>query len=194
MAEEHEGDFRLTANQNVIIANVPEARRAAIEAIVDEYGMTKGAGALRRNSIACVAMPTCGLALAESERFLPGLMDDLEASLAKHGLQDEEITIRSTGCPNGCARPFIAEIGLVGRGPERYHLYLGAAFDGSRLNKLYREDASPAEVVSTLDPLFAEFAKGKQAGEHFGDYLIRAGHVTKTTNGPDFHTQTGALR
>lgn len=88
-------------------------------------------------------MPTCGLALAESERFLPGLMDDLEASLAKHGLQEEEITIRSTGCPNGCARPFIAEIGLVGRGPERYHLYLGAAFDGSRLSKLYREDASP---------------------------------------------------
>ena len=105
MAEEHEGDFRLTANQNVIIANVPEARRAAIEAIVDEYGMTKGAGALRRNSIACVAMPTCGLALAESERFLPGLMDDLEASLAKHGLQDEEITIRSTGCPNRPREP-----------------------------------------------------------------------------------------
>lgn len=194
VAEEHEGDFRLTANQNVIIANVPSEKRAAIEAIVDEYGMTKGAGALRRNSIACVAMPTCGLALAESERFLPGLMDDLEASLAKHGLQDEEITIRSTGCPNGCARPFIAEIGLVGRGPERYHLYLGAAFDGSRLGKLYREDASPAEVVSTLDPLFAEFAKGKQAGEHFGDYLIRAGHVTKTINGPDFHEKTGALK
>ena len=194
IAEVHKGDFRLTANQNVIIANVPEAQRAAIEALVDEYGLTKGAGALRRNSIACVAMPTCGLALAESERFLPGLMDDLEASLAKHGLQDEEITIRSTGCPNGCARPFIAEIGLVGRGPERYHLYLGAAFDGSRLSKLYREDASPSEVVSTLDPLFAEFATAKQAGEHFGDYLIRAGHVAKTTNGPDFHERIGALK
>lgn len=194
IAEVHKGDFRLTANQNVIIANVPEAQRAAIEALVDEYGLTKGAGALRRNSIACVAMPTCGLALAESERFLPGLMDDLEASLAKHGLQDEEITIRSTGCPNGCARPFIAEIGLVGRGPERYHLYLGAAFDGSRLSKLYREDASPSEVVSTLDPLFAEYATAKQAGEHFGDYLIRAGHVAKTTNGPDFHERIGALK
>ncbi|MCJ2023793.1 NADPH-dependent assimilatory sulfite reductase hemoprotein subunit [Methylobacterium sp. J-067] len=194
IAEVHKGDFRLTANQNVIIANVPEAQRAAIEALVDEYGLTKGAGALRRNSIACVAMPTCGLALAESERFLPSLMDDLEASLAKHGLQDEEITIRSTGCPNGCARPFIAEIGLVGRGPERYHLYLGAAFDGSRLSKLYREDASPSEVVSTLDPLFAEYATAKQAGEHFGDYLIRAGHVAKTTNGPDFHERIGALK
>ncbi len=194
IAEVHQGDFRLTANQNVIIANVPAAKRASIEALVDEYGLTKGAGALRRNSIACVAMPTCGLALAESERFLPGLMDDLEASLSKHGLQDEEITIRSTGCPNGCARPFLAEIGLVGRGPERYHLYLGAAFDGSRLSKLYREDASPSEVVSTLDPLFAEFAQAKQAGEHFGDYLIRAGHVAKTTNGPDFHERTGALK
>ncbi|MDP4024208.1 NADPH-dependent assimilatory sulfite reductase hemoprotein subunit [Methylobacterium sp. NEAU 140] len=194
IAEVHEGDFRLTANQNVIIANVPEAQRAAIEALVDEYGLTKGAGALRRNSIACVALPTCGLALSESERFLPGLMDELETSLARHGLQDEPITIRSTGCPNGCARPFIAEIALVGRGPERYHLYLGAAFDGSRLGKLYREDASPAEIVETLDPLFADYAKGRKKGEHFGDFLIRAGHVARTVNGPDFHDRTGALK
>jgi sulfite reductase (NADPH) hemoprotein beta-component len=194
IAQVHEGDFRLTANQNVIIANVPGAKRAEIEALVDQYGITKGAGALRRNSIACVALPTCGLALAESERYLPSLMTELEESLATHGLAEEEITIRSTGCPNGCARPFIAEIGLVGRGPERYHLYLGAAFDGSRLGKLYKEDVAASDIRDTLDPLFADFAKGRKPGEHFGDYLIRAGHVARTVNGPDFHDRTGALK
>lgn len=194
IAEIHEGDFRLTGNQNVIIANVPAAKRAEIEALVDQYGMMKGASALRRNSMACVALPTCGLALAESERYLPSLMDELEASLASHGLQDDEITIRMTGCPNGCARPFIAEIGLVGRGPERYHLYLGAAFDGSRLGKLYAEDVSASEIKTLLDPLFAAYARNKQAGERFGDYLIRDGYVTRTINGPDFHESTGALK
>ena len=194
IAEVHEGDFRLTGNQNVIIANVPAARKAEIDALVDEYGLTKGAGALRRNALACVALPTCGLALAESERYLPDLIGELEESLARHGLAEEEITIRSTGCPNGCARPFISEIGLVGRGPERYHLYLGAAFDGSRLSKLYREDVPASEIRSTLDPLFADYAKGRKTGEHFGDYLIRAGHVARTTNGPDFHDRTGALK
>lgn len=194
IAEIHEGDFRLTGNQNVIIANVPAEKRAEIEALVDQYGLTKGASALRRNSIACVALPTCGLALAESERYLPDLMTELETSLASHGLQDDEITIRMTGCPNGCARPYIAEIGFVGRGPERYHLYLGAAFDGSRLSKLYAEDVTTTEIKAILDPLFAAYAKNKQKGERFGDYLIRDGFVTRTTNGPDFHENTGALK
>ena len=194
IAEVHEGDFRLTGNQNVIIANVPAAKKAEIDALVAEYGLTNGAGALRRNALACVALPTCGLALAESERYLPDLVSELEESLASHGLQDEDITIRSTGCPNGCARPFISEIGLVGRGPERYHLYLGAAFDGSRLSKLYREDVQASEIRGILDPLFADFAKNRQPGEHFGDFVIRAGHVAKTTNGPDFHARTGALK
>ena len=194
IAEVHQGDFRLTGNQNVIIANVPAEKRAEIDALVDEYGLTRGASALRRSSLACVALPTCGLALAESERYLPDLMTELEESLASHGLAEEEITIRSTGCPNGCARPFISEIGLVGRGPERYHLYLGAAHDGSRLSKLYKEDVAASEIRDTLDPLFADYARGRQSGEHFGDYLIRAGHVARTTNGPDFHDRTGALK
>ncbi len=194
IAEIHEGDFRLTGNQNVIIANVPAEKRAEIEALVDQYGLTKGASALRRNSIACVALPTCGLALAESERYLPDLMTELETSLASHGLQDDEITIRMTGCPNGCARPYIAEIGFVGRGPERYHLYLGAAFDGSRLSKLYAEDVTTTEIKAILDPLFAAYAKNKRTGERFGDYLIRDGFVTRTINGPDFHENTGALK
>ncbi|MDO9425766.1 MAG: NADPH-dependent assimilatory sulfite reductase hemoprotein subunit [Methylobacterium sp.] len=194
IAEIHEGDFRLTGNQNVIIANVPSDKRAEIEALVDQHGMMKGASALRRNSMACVALPTCGLALAESERYLPDLMTELETSLASHGLAEDEITIRMTGCPNGCARPFIAEIGLVGRGPERYHLYLGAAFDGSRLGKLYGEDVTASEIKTILDPLFAAYAKNKQPGERFGDYLIRDGYVTKTINGPDFHEKIGPLK
>jgi sulfite reductase (NADPH) hemoprotein beta-component len=134
------------------------------------------------------------LALAESERYLPDLMTELETSLASHGLANDEITIRMTGCPNGCARPFIAEIGLVGRGPERYHLYLGAAFDGSRLGKLYAEDVTASDIKTILDPLFAAYAKNKQPGERFGDYLIRDGFVTRTINGPDFHEKTGALK
>ncbi|TXM79131.1 NADPH-dependent assimilatory sulfite reductase hemoprotein subunit [Methylobacterium sp. WL69] len=194
IAEIHEGDFRLTGNQNVIIANVPSDKRAEIEALVDQHGMMKGASALRRNSMACVALPTCGLALAESERYLPDLMTELETSLASHGLAEDEITIRMTGCPNGCARPFIAEIGLVGRGPERYHLYLGAAFDGSRLGKLYGEDVTASEIKTILDPLFAAYAKNKQPGERFGDYLIRDGYVTRTINGPDFHEKIGPLK
>ncbi len=194
IAELHEGDFRLTGNQNVIVANVPEGKRPEIEAIVEQYGLLKGAGALRRNSIACVALPTCGLALAESERYLPDLLTELEASLAAHGLAEDEITIRMTGCPNGCARPFIAEIGLVGRGPERYHLYLGAAFDGSRLGKLYAEDVKAAEIKAILDPLFAAYAKGRTKGERFGDFLVRTGYVARTGNGPDFHANTGALK
>ncbi|ACL56794.1 NADPH-dependent assimilatory sulfite reductase hemoprotein subunit [Methylobacterium nodulans] len=194
IAEVHQGDFRLTGNQNVIVANVPADRKSEIDALVAEYGLNLGVTALRRNSLACVALPTCGLALAESERFMPGLLTELEESLAAHGLQDEDITIRMTGCPNGCARPYIAEIGFVGRGPERYNLYLGAAFDGSRLSKLYAEDVAAKDIRATLDPLFAAYARDRQPGERFGDFVIRAGFVAKTINGPDFHDRTGALK
>ena len=194
IAEVHAGEFRLTANQNVMIANVAPDAREAIEALVAEYGLTAGAGALRRNSMACVALPTCGLALAESERYLPDLLTILEGRLAAHGLADDEITIRMTGCPNGCARPYIAEIGLVGKGPGRYNLYLGAAFDGSRLGKLYGDNLDEPGIVAALDPLFARYAEDRQAGERFGDFLIRAGHVARTENGPDFHSDTGSRR
>ncbi|MGY2051900.1 NADPH-dependent assimilatory sulfite reductase hemoprotein subunit [Methylobacterium sp. JK268] len=194
IAEIHDGDFRLTGNQNVIVANVSAEKRAEVEALVAEYGLTTGASALRRNSLACVALPTCGLALAESERYMPDLLTELERGLAAHGLQDDEITIRMTGCPNGCARPFIAEIGFVGRGPERYNVYLGAAFDGSRLSKLYADDVMAKDIPALLDPLFAAYARDRQPGERFGDFVIRAGYVARTTNGPDFHDGTGALK
>lgn len=188
--------FRMTPNQSLILSDVKPKDRAEIDALLEAHNIAPKqiSSQLRANSMACVALPTCALAMAESERYLPELITKIEGILGKYDLLEEPITIRSTGCPNGCARPFISEIGLVGRGPERYHLYLGAAHDGSRLSKLYKEDVAASEIRSTLDPLFADYAKGRQPGEHFGDYLIRAGHVARTTNGPDFHERTGALK
>ena len=187
IAQVHEGEIRITPNQNLIIANIAEDKRAEIEALAAEHGLSGQAGALRRNAMACVALPTCALALAESERYLPSLITKLEARLAAHGLAEKDITLRMTGCPNGCARPYIAEIGLVGKGPGRYNLYLGAAHDGSRLSKLYAEDLDDAGIVSALDPVFAAYSSDRQKGEHFGDFCIRAGYVAKTMNGLDFH-------
>ena len=194
IAECHDGDFRLTTNQNVIIANVAQENREMIEALVREHALASGASALRRNAMACVALPTCGLALAESERYLPDLITALEQKLAAHALAEDEIVIRMTGCPNGCARPYLAEIGLVGKGPGRYNLYLGAAFDGSRLNKLYAEDLDHDGIFETLDPLFAAYAAGRQPGERFGAFVIRAGFIAATANGRDFHENTGPRR
>jgi sulfite reductase (NADPH) hemoprotein beta-component len=187
IAAVHEGEIRITPNQNLIVANIAEGKRAEIEALVTEHRMDARAGALRRNSMACVALPTCGLALAESERYLPDLITALEARLVAHGLSDDDIVIRMTGCPNGCARPYLAEIGLVGKGPGRYNLYLGAAFDGSRLSKLYAEDLAHDGIVAALDPILAAYAVERQQGERFGDFAIRAGFVAKTGNGRDFH-------
>jgi sulfite reductase (NADPH) hemoprotein beta-component len=194
IAEIHTGDMRLTANQNVIIANVAKADRAAIEEVVARYRLVQPASGLRRNAMACVALPTCGLALAESERYLPDLLDALDERLAAYGLGEDDIVIRMTGCPNGCARPYLAEIGLVGKGPGRYNLYLGAAFDGSRLSKLYAEDLEHEAIIAALDPLFAAYAKEREPAERFGDFAIRAGFVAKTANGADFHANSGAKR
>ena len=194
IAEIHTGDMRLTANQNVIVANVAKEDRAAIEAIVKQYNLVQPASGLRRNSMACVALPTCGLALAECERYLPELLDALDQRLAAYGLSDDDIVIRMTGCPNGCARPYLAEIGLVGKGPGRYNLYLGAAFDGSRLSKLYAEDLEHGAIIAALDPLFAAYAKEREPNERFGAFVIRAGFVARTENGRDFHADSGARR
>ncbi|WP_210209517.1 NADPH-dependent assimilatory sulfite reductase hemoprotein subunit [Pseudolabrys sp. GY_H] len=188
------GDIRITPNQNLIIANVPVEKQAQIDEIAKANGLLAPWSGLRRNSMACVALPTCGLALAESERYLPQLMDALDESLSRHGLSADEIVIRMTGCPNGCARPYLAEIGLVGKGPGRYNLYLGAAFDGSRLSKLYAESLDHDGIVTALDPVFAAYARERQAGEHFGDYTVRAGFVAQTSNGRDFHANTRARR
>ncbi len=191
IARIHDGDFRITPNQNLIITSVPTDRQAEIERIARDAGLLAPWSGLRRNSMACVALPTCGLALAESERYLPDLIDALDKSLATHGLSADDIVIRMTGCPNGCARPYIAEIGLVGKGPGRYNLYLGAAFDGSRMSKLYMPDLDHDGIVAALDPIFAAYAAKRENGEHFGDFTIRAGFVAKTSNGADFHANSG---
>ena len=194
IAEIHDGDIRLTGNQNVVIANVAPDKRAAVEALIADHGVATDISALRRNAMACVALPTCGLALAESERYLPDLVTALEQRLAAHGLADDDIVIRMTGCPNGCARPYLAEIGLVGKGPGRYNLYLGAAFEGTRLSKLFAEDLDHDGIVAALDPVFAAYVKERRLGERFGDFVIRAGFVARTENGKDFHADVGAKR
>lgn len=189
IAKVHDGDFRLTANQNLIIANVSPANRPAIEKLLAEYGIKDShlKSALRLNSMACVALPTCGLSLAEAERYLPTLITELEESLEENGLRHDAITIRMTGCPNGCARPFIAEIGFVGRGPAAYNVYLGGGFAGQRLSKLYRENLPADKIKPLLAPIFARYAKERNEGERFGDFCIRNGYVTATVQGPDFH-------
>ena len=187
IARIHKGDFRLTANQNVIIASVGARQKKAIQKLVDQYGLSSPTTGLRRNAMACVALPTCGLALAESERYLPDLVTALEGVLDKAGLAEDDIVIRMTGCPNGCARPYLAEIGLVGRAPGVYNLYLGAAFDGSRLNKLYRQDVDHDAIVGALTPLLQAYAKQRLKGERFGDFVIRQGVITSSGNGAAFH-------
>jgi sulfite reductase (NADPH) hemoprotein beta-component len=194
IAQMHDDEFRITPNQHLIIANVLVEKQAEVERIAREAHLLAPWSGLRRNSMACVALPTCGLAVAESERYLPTLLDALDERLAAHGLSADDIVIRMTGCPNGCARPYLAEIGLVGKGPGRYNLYLGAAYDGSRLSKLYAEDLDHAAIVARLDPIFAAYAAQRGKGERFGDFTIRAGYVARTGNGRDFHANTGAGR
>lgn len=189
IAKVHKGTLRVTPNQNLAIADVTPAERPVIQALLEEWGLADqgGAGVLRRNAMACVALPTCGLAMAESERYLPSLLSKIEAQLARHGLAEEPITLRMTGCPNGCARPYIAEIAFTGRAPGKYNLYLGGGFYGQRLNKLYRENIGEAAILTELDALFARFAGERQPGEHFGDFVIRAGIVPAVTEGRHFN-------
>ncbi len=185
----HKGDFRLTPNQNLIISNVKEYDKERITGLLRVFRIenSRQASPLRLHSMACVAFPTCGLAMAESERYLPSLIDRIDKLLSAHGLPDEAITIRMTGCPNGCARPYIAEIGLVGKGPGHYNLYLGAGFAGDRLNKLYRENIDEEEILATLDPLFARYVGERKDGERFGDFVVRIGIVVEVTAGKEFH-------
>ncbi|MFT4175971.1 MAG: NADPH-dependent assimilatory sulfite reductase hemoprotein subunit [Luteolibacter sp.] len=189
IAKIHDGDFRLTANQNLMIANVSPEKRDAIERLLEEYGIKDShhQSGLRLNSLACVALPTCGLALAEAERYLPSVVDELEEVIEENGLRHDAITIRMTGCPNGCGRPFISEIGFVGRSPGCYNVYLGGGFHGQRLSKLYRENVPGSQLKTLLSPIIADYAMNRIEGERFGDFVIRAGYVAKTHQGGDFH-------
>jgi len=188
IARVHRGTFRLTANQNLVVAGVRTEDRAAIDAILAEhFPDIDHFSILRRTAIACVALPTCGLAMAESERYLPSLLDKIEAILVENGLSGEPITIRMSGCPNGCSRPYIAEIGLTGRAPGKYNLYLGGGFHGERLNRMIRENVGEATILEVLAEVLARYARDRQTGEHFGDFTIRAGIVREVTEGRFFN-------
>jgi sulfite reductase (NADPH) hemoprotein beta-component len=181
------GDIRLTPNQNLVIAGVAAERRAEVDRLVTEYGLegVKPPSPLRRNAMACVALPTCGLAMAEAERYLPDLVTRIEELAERHGVAERPITIRMSGCPNGCSRPYLAEIGLVGRAPGRYNLYLGAAFDGSRLNRLDLDNADEAGILDRIDSLFARYAEQGDDKEHFGDFLVRSGVIKAVVHGSE---------
>jgi sulfite reductase (NADPH) hemoprotein beta-component len=173
----HQGDFRLTANQNLIIANVPASECMNIDKLVAEYGLGKAlfTSPVRRDALACVALPTCSLSMAEAERYLPTFVDRVDELLVKHGLRDILLTVRITGCPNGCARPYLAEIALIGRAPGRYTLRLGADAIGSRLNIIYRDNIDEAAIVVALDELIGRYSTERNKDERFGDFLWRVG-------------------
>jgi sulfite reductase (NADPH) hemoprotein beta-component len=169
-------EFRLTGNQNVILARVAPADQASVDALLNEHGIktARQASVLHAAAMACVALPTCGLALAESERYLPGLLDRLEALLVDVGLAGEEIVIRMTGCPNGCARPYVAEVAFVGKAPGRYQVWLGGNAAGTRLNRVWKEMVKDADLEAEFRPLLEQYREERKAGERFGDWVARA--------------------
>lgn len=177
IAKVHQGDFRLTANQNLIVAGVPEAQKAQIEAIAREHGLMEAVTPQRENSMACVAFPTCPLAMAEAERFLPSFVSKVEEIMHRHGVGEEHIVLRVTGCPNGCGRAMLAELGLVGKAPGRYNLHIGGNRIGTRIPRMYRENITENEILASIDELVARWASERTADEGFGDFVIRAGIV-----------------
>jgi sulfite reductase (NADPH) hemoprotein beta-component len=176
IAQIHTGDFRLTPSQNLTISGVSAEQKPLIEAILAKHGLTgeNNRSGLRLNALSCVALPTCGLALAESERILPDLLEKFETILDEAGLKDDAISLRVTGCPNGCARPYLAEIGLVGRAPNKYALFLGAAYNGTRLNRLVSPSVTLDDAVKMLTPIIKRYALERNDGEGFGDFCDRA--------------------
>ncbi len=183
----------MTPNQNLIVAGVEEAQKAGIEAIARQHGLLpEDRSPTRLASVACVALPTCPQAMAEAERYFPDLLGKVEALAEQHRIAEQAIVLRMTGCPNGCARPFVAEIGLVGKGPGRYNLLLGGDGAGLRLARLYRKNLNETELLAALDALFAQYAAERQPGEGFGDFVIRAGLVppvfdTRSNTGENYH-------
>jgi sulfite reductase (NADPH) hemoprotein beta-component len=191
IARVHQGDLRLTPNQNVIVAGVPAAERDRIHALAAAHGLSVAlrASPVRQQALACVALPTCSLAMAEAERYLPHLLDRVDALLQRHGLLETPISLRVTGCPNGCARPYLAEVALVGKAPGRYNLYLGGDARGQRLNKLHRENIDEQTLLTLLDQAFGAFARDRLPGESFGDFCVRTLH----TPSPRITPERGSL-
>lgn len=174
IAQNDLSSFRCTANQNVMLTYVEETNKAKIDAILARNGITQGHHTkTKEEAIACVALPTCPLALAEAQRYLPEFVSKVEHLQRKHGLIEDAITTRITGCPNGCGRPYVAEIGLVGKGPGKYVLRLGGNYQGERLNRVHLEEADEGQILGELDKLFGAYVKGRTSGERFGDYANR---------------------
>ena len=175
IAELHTGDFRLTPSQNLTISGVTPEQKPVVDDILTRHGLHSGHGrsGLRLNALSCVALPTCGLALAESERVLPDIVEKFETVLDEAGLHDDAISLRITGCPNGCARPYLAEIGLVGRAPNKYALFLGAKYNGTRLNRLMAPSVTVDDALGLLTPIIRRYAVERQDGEGFGDFCDR---------------------
>lgn len=183
IARIHQGDFRLTANQNLIVAGVPEAEKEHIETIARAHGlMSDKITPQRENSMACVSFPTCPLAMSEAERFLPEFISEVEKIMSSHGIANEHIVLRVTGCPNGCGRAMLAEVGLVGKALDRYNLHLGGNRIGTRIPRMYRENISSAEILSILDILIGRWAADREDQEGFGDYLIRTDVIKPVLN------------
>lgn len=194
LAKIHKGEFRLTGNQHLILSNVTDEAKPKLMELMKKYKLdnTQFSG-LRLSSSACVAFPTCGLAMAESERYLPELITKLEGCLEENGLAQDSIVFRMTGCPNGCARPWLAEAAFVGKAYGAYNLYLGGGYHGQRLNKLYRSSIMEEEILEIMKNLLSRYAKERNSGEHFGDWTIRAGIINETTEGKNFHDNTAEL-
>jgi sulfite reductase (NADPH) hemoprotein beta-component len=175
IASVHRGHFRVTPNQNLVVADIAVGDRATIEALVRRHALDlhERATPLHRDALACVAMPTCPLAMAEAERYLAEFVGHVDGLLARNGLPREPLLVRITGCPNSCARPQLAEVALIGKAPGRYNLYLGGDSIGQRLNRLHRENLDEPTILAELDLLFARWARERQAQERFGDYVHR---------------------
>src|SRR5581483_2137110 len=175
IVEQFRADMRLTPSQNLLLSDIAPANRDAITKILADHGVPveNQATVVRRASMACPALPTCGLALAESERMLPDLLGRIEGLLSEVGLKDEEIVIRSTGCPNGCARPYMAEIGFVGKAPNKYQIYLGGNHGNTRLNRLFKDSVKGEDIVNELRPVFTRFVSERIGAERFGDFCDR---------------------
>ena len=188
IAAVHTGLFILTGNQNVVIARVSESQKQEINALLLKHHIIQAdsISKLRQNSIACAALPYCGLAFAEAERYLPSLITKIDKVLEANGILQVPISIRMTGCPNGCGRPYLAEIGFVGKSEGHYNLYLGGNFIGSRLNTLFKETLTEAEILNELTPIITDFAENRLLGEKFGDFVIRNQYVKETLQGIDF--------
>jgi sulfite reductase (ferredoxin) len=169
--------IRLTSHQSVLLTDLDPAVKVELEDILRRHRvrLSEETSTVRRWSMACVALPTCGLAITDSERALPGIMDQFEIELARLGLDREAFTVRMTGCPNGCVRPYNCDIGLVGKAVGRYTLFLGGRLVGDRLNFIYKDLVPASEIVATLVPLFVYFRQDRLADESFGDFCHRKG-------------------